>query len=62
MSEELKPCPFCGGREISVKHDDGIHWLRCDTCEATGPTLTKYHGEEGEPCVDWNTRVNTNDR
>jgi len=53
---KLKPCPFCGCNETELRHDDGIFWVKCLTCEATGPTNTKYDGEEGDPYVSWDTR------
>jgi len=42
MSEDLKPCPFCGGKaEHSIgKTGDGKpwHYVECVDCGATGPT------------------------
>ena len=56
-SEELKPCPFCGWHNVQAKHEDGIFWHKCADCGATGPTLSRYSGEEGEPYTEWNTRA-----
>ena len=37
MSEELKPCPACGGHAIRIKL--GLrHWCECEQCETRGPT------------------------
>ena len=53
---ELKPCPFCGGENIELEYEEEIIWYRCRDCEATGPTTTKYSGEEDEEYINWNTR------
>jgi len=54
---ELLPCPFCGSDRVEGQVDDGLHWVRCRSCQATGPVTTKYAGEEGEKFSDWNTRT-----
>ena len=53
MTEKLKPCPFCGKRDLSPVTDDGLAWVRCEDCGATGPETTRYD-EDDAP--DWNTR------
>ena len=35
MSEELKACPFCGGK-AEWKEDDGWIWLECSECGIRG--------------------------
>lgn len=49
MSEELKPCPFCGGEAkiYSGPHYDGGHvtyWavVKCESCEASGMKIDEY--------------------
>lgn len=32
--DELKPCPFCGGK-AERGHYDGIVWIECTECEAS---------------------------
>lgn len=54
---ELLPCPFCCGTNLSRNHDDGLSWIKCHGCGATGPETTKYSGDDGEPVTDWNSRV-----
>lgn len=47
-SDELKPCPFCGGTKIKSDSDDGIFWHKCGGCGATGPTPSKYSGDSSD--------------
>ena len=39
MSEELKPCPFCGSKQIILDCWEGIHgmnyFVRCRKCRIT---------------------------
>lgn len=35
MSNELKPCPFCGGN-AEVTYAMGEYWARCPRCRASG--------------------------
>jgi hypothetical protein len=53
MSDELKPCPFCGG---------GVHWedemldvVRCFRCTADGPW--SLGAGKSEAIAAWNTRA-----
>ena len=57
MSEELKPCPFCGG-EAKVWHCSDLdirnYLVICEDCGA----CTKYTDSE-DLCIEaWNRRVN----
>ena len=50
MSDELKPCPFCGSEDVSLESPaDGYESrdVKCRNCLATGP---------GVIC-DWNDRT-----
>lgn len=56
MSEELKPCPFCGGKPHLDDEDTcGIksYYVMCDCGIQTNPFLQKERAIE---C--WNRRVN----
>lgn len=55
--QELKPCPFCGNSDTENCSDDGIYWVRCKTCGATGPTVHRYPVDELEDSPDWNSRA-----
>ena len=51
MSEELKPCPFCGATFLGVQ--PGGWWVWCENCGAEGPA--KHTREES--IAAWNRRV-----
>jgi Lar family restriction alleviation protein len=54
---ELKPCPFCGGTNIThftnVTGDYGGHELECNTCGAN-PCEQEHTYEDAK--LKWNTR------
>lgn len=58
MSDELKPCPFCGGEAhidgTSWRPTDGaeVAWVTCKRCDAYGPTLPLK-----EAIAAWNRRT-----
>lgn len=66
--DEVKPCPFCGGRaEVDARSSRGPHgeefpWWHvvCLSCCATGPRVVRhYHGDAyaiGEAVRAWNAR------
>jgi hypothetical protein len=50
--DELKPCPFCGNKQIDCYADIHRDWYcECDTC---GVEL--YGASEEEVRIKWNTR------
>ena len=53
MSEELKPCPFCGSDDLS----EGPHspYIICNGCGAFGPGNSDVTHEEAIKA--WNTRT-----
>lgn len=56
MSEELKPCPFCGGTKIGIREDDeasGMIWAYCKECGAMG----EWDYSENGAKANWNRRV-----
>lgn len=57
MSEELKPCPFCGGEAAIYEPITTRFWfVRCsngDTCSTCGPD----RGTRSEAIEAWNTRA-----
>lgn len=59
MSDELKPCPFCGGTDIQLTEDvdklgmePTTHYLECQGCPSTSMSFLNY-----EKMINhWNTR------
>lgn len=55
MSEQLKPCPFCGGNNVELVNGDISFWINCVDCFTEGPLA-----EIEEQAKDkWNTRAST---
>lgn len=52
MSEELKPCPFCGGDVINVHHGKETYWAMCNGCTSEGAP----RGSRAGAAESWNTR------
>lgn len=59
MSEELKPCPFCGGgARLQMEFmSDGYEYkaVVCSKCGATMPGNFSINGDQAE--WDWNSRA-----
>ncbi|MDE2105998.1 MAG: Lar family restriction alleviation protein [Patescibacteria group bacterium] len=55
MSEELKPCPFCGSDEQAIRLDDNSRYVMCLKCSARGPAAEKtvYYSRYGATSF-WN--------
>lgn len=58
MKEELKPCPFCGGKDLEKEVIDGIEGMiyrvSCHLCANTMPMTVDTSMEEAIRI--WNTR------
>ncbi|MBQ9784280.1 MAG: Lar family restriction alleviation protein [Clostridia bacterium] len=52
MSEEIKPCPFCGGE--AELYSGGIKYVLCKECLATSCDFKT----EAEAIEAWNRRAN----
>lgn len=52
MSEELKPCPFCGS-SASLWNDIRTHFISCGGCSARGGS----YGTTEEAIDAWNRRA-----
>jgi Lar family restriction alleviation protein len=53
ISEELLPCPFCGGAAKIVHHHKYAVTARCMACECDGPDVET----EAEAIAAWNLRT-----
>ena len=56
---ELKPCPFCGGKARWM-YRKPIGWIMCKKCGASSATLSDNYEEadcQQEAIVAWNRRV-----
>lgn len=55
-SPELKPCPFCGSKEVEVYRPEAAAWsavITCNACMAWGP-----EAKENEDAAErWNSRA-----
>jgi Lar family restriction alleviation protein len=65
VTEEIKPCPFCGGTSIQVQQGSTYRRLVaiCADCGAQGPEVRQTALDAKSPdqdaaLRDWNTRVN----
>lgn len=52
MSEELLPCPFCGGPAQIASAGPGCHFVRCEGC-----TASTDDGSREQAIAAWNRRV-----
>jgi Lar family restriction alleviation protein len=54
MSDDLKPCPFCGSTLVS-EETNRDHWpvVMCDDCGATGPCINLGRNAAN---ASWNAR------
>lgn len=53
----LKPCPFCGSKEIALGHSKKVLFkpaIRCLSCRAHGPQV--FSELKKERIAAWNTR------
>lgn len=70
FSEELLPCPFCGGRDISVNKGSTFGWrvAVCNGCSAQAPDVRVQTSGSGTPdeweqrgrrsaLIEWNKRA-----
>ena len=54
MINELKPCPFCGGKaEIKTAASKICSWVKCTVCGSEGPA----YGDKGRAKEEWNRRT-----
>lgn len=56
MSEELRPCPFCGGEAEIVRNSSGSYFARCTNRQCAAKTRL-YHENENGARQAWNRRA-----
>ncbi len=50
---ELKPCPFCGSKEVEMQGNSHHSWVVCDNCSTEGPVAPS----QDEAVERWNERA-----
>lgn len=64
MSEQIKPCPWCGNKAM-LRYIDGekkLWYIRCSSTSKNCPVIpcTWVTDSEEEAIKDWNTRLGEN--
>lgn len=57
--DRLKPCPFCGSKNINHESINAARWARCQSCSATGGYIFDFEPvsmTRDEVVKRWNTR------
>lgn len=61
MSEDLKPCPFCGGEGeavcLRICEDTVASWVRCLSCGARTDEIEAAYSDLPSAKATWNTRA-----
>lgn len=59
MSEELKPCPFCGAPAHLEDADEMGAWVICTSISGECPVepVTRHYETPAEAITAWNRRV-----
>lgn len=52
MTDDLKPCPFCGS-QAKIMHGPGDDWVECMGCHC----MSEMHTMESRAIEKWNRRV-----
>lgn len=51
--DDLKPCPFCGSKDVTLRNSGGVRWAACRVCDAEGG----WKDEEEAAVEAWNNRA-----
>ncbi len=61
MKDELKPCPFCGSKNVVLEKKNSGYQVRCHYCGARGKyTVAGLAGSRIEAIKAWNRREGEN--
>jgi len=55
-TNSLKPCPFCGEKEIKIYKQEGNHFAYCTSCRASTESFRESEKEETVRNA-WNKRI-----
>lgn len=57
--EQLKPCPFCGSKNVLLEEYVSSCNIKCSDCDTEGPRSMIYANEHGkEKAIEaWNARL-----
>lgn len=62
MTDDLKPCPFCGCRakikEKPCKIYDGAPWYYVECSRSSCRARTSAWGQRAQAIISWNKRAN----
>ncbi|MCX8602427.1 MULTISPECIES: Lar family restriction alleviation protein [unclassified Gilliamella] len=54
MTKQLKPCTFCGSKDLSVKYIDyNCYAVECNNCGAMG----RFRETKNDAQSAWNSRI-----
>jgi len=57
MSNEIKPCPFCGSTDVDAGDSALAEWATCNNCQAAGPP-----SNSGDHYDRWNERSDATEK
>lgn len=58
MTDELKPCPFCGGEAKIERYDSSLTYVKCANSKCPVDPCTMSCRSREQAIKIWNTRFN----
>jgi Lar family restriction alleviation protein len=56
----MRPCPFCGSKNLRASHNEEYFFIECALCGAQGPQTLAFGEEDQVVKNNWNQRVEEN--